>query len=343
MRMFERIFTITSRRVALAWVMPIVLLGACYARNTGHATAQTNRNIPSTYKPTQAESLQNIAARYGFPPPSTKGKMITLKSKYTSMEFETNSRKLIFNGLLIWMNAPLIADGSEWSLSRTDVTDVIDALLRSDKILAGTDTAFVLLDPGHGGDDPGAIGHRKVYEKKVVLDIGKRVREKLERKKIAVQLTREKDSSLNLAARTARARQLDANIFVSIHINSAHNSKAAGIETYVLPAAGFSSSVGNSSKIAYAGNKYDKQSTLLAYYVHKEILAGSNGVDRGIKRARFDVLRDAPCSAILVECGFVSNRAEEEKMLQRRYRESIAEAIAQGVLAYITKANMARK
>ena len=316
----------------------IALFGVCCTRNIEHAATQPPKsNVSSKLKSDQPESLKGIAEKYGFPAPVVSGNKITLKSLYTTMVFEPNSRKLLFNRCLIFMNAPLVKDGDEWSLSLADITKVIDPLLRSGKILVGTDVASVVIDPGHGGNDAGAIGRRKVYEKKVVLDIAKRVKEKLKDKKIAVKLTRENDSALSLSARTAKARQWGADIFVSIHVNSAHNTKATGLETYVIPAAGFPSTAGNNNKKSYSGNKYDKANTLLAYYVHKEMLACSKSADRGIKRARFDVLRDAPCPAILVECGFVSNKAEEEKMLERKYRDIMAAGITRGILTYIKK------
>lgn len=313
-------------------LLAALFVGCTSSNDTAHgASGRTKQNI-SGY-----ETLNSFAARYGFPPPSIRGKTITLKSEYTTMVFNANSRKLLFNGLLIWMNGPVVKDDGEWSIAKADTMKTIDPLLRPDKALGSGDFSTVVLDPGHGGSDTGAIGRRKVYEKKVVLDIAKRVREKLKSSGVAVKLTREKDSYLGLSARTARAEQWKADIFVSIHVNSAHNSNAVGLETYVLPAAGFPSTAGNDDKKTYAGNKHDAANTVLAYYVHEGILARIRNADRGIRHARFDVLRDSPCPAILVECGFVSNKTEEKRMLKREYRDNVAEGIAQGILAYGNK------
>lgn len=308
-----------------------------FTENMTSATAGT-----VAHKPEDRESLKDVGARYGFPLPSELDNKITLKSEYTTMVFETNSRKLVFNGLLIWMNAPLIKEHDQWSVTKADVTKIIEPLLKSDEVLVSAGFSTVVIDPGHGGRDIGAIGGQKVYEKKVVLDIARRVRKKLETTGVAVKLTRTKDSTVGLSARTARAREWDADIFVSIHLNSAHNCDAAGLETYVLPAAGFSSTAGKNDKRTSLGNKFDKANTLLAYYVHKEILARTESADRGIRHARFEVLQNAPCPAILVECGFVSNESEEEKLIQKRYRDTVAEGIAQGISAYINKAKSAK-
>ena len=310
------------------------------SNNTVHAVSRKTTQEKDT---AGYETIESLGARYGFPAPSVSGGAIILKSRYTTMVFNGNSRKLLFNGILIWMNGPVVSSNGKWSMAKADAVKTIDPLLRADKALDSARVSTVVLDPGHGGSDPGAIGRRKVYEKKVVLDIAKRVREKLHASGVTVKMTRENDSSLSLAARTDKARQWNADMFVSIHLNSAHNTQAAGLETYVIPVAGFPSTAGNDNKATYAGNKYDKQNTLLAYYGHKEMLTCCRSADRGIKRARFDVLRDAPCPAMLVECGFVSNKAEEEKLLQSRYRDNVAEGIAQGIIAYITTAKVARE
>jgi len=315
----------------------VIWLGSCAPGNIRPAVAET-----SPQKSGARQALTDVGVGYGFPAPTEIGNNITFKSRYTTIVFETNSRKLLFNGLLVWMNGPVVKEGGEWTLTSADITKVIYPLLRSDKTMAGVRFSTVVIDPGHGGDDPGAIGRRKVYEKKVVLDIARRVREKLRGSGLSVKLTREEDSALSLAARAAKAKEWKADIFVSIHCNSAHNTKAAGLETYVIPAAGFPSTAGNNDRNTYSGNKYDRANTLLAYYVHKETLARTKSVDRGIRRARFDVIRDAPCPAILVECGFISNKAEEEKMLQRKYRNNIAEGVARGILTYVKRAESSR-
>lgn len=292
--------------------------------------------------PQSRRPLKDVCARYGFLPQLKVDNTITLKSKSTKMVFKTNSRKLMFNEILIWMNSPLTKESGKWTLTNADIAKIVDPLLRPNKTLESVHYSTVVLDPGHGGDDIGAIGRRKVYEKKVVLDIAKRLKRKLQKSGVNVKLTREKDSNLSLSARTALAKEWKADIFVSIHINSAHNTKAQGIETYVVPAAGFPSTAGNNDSKSYPGNKYDASNMLLAYYVHKEMLAFAQGDDRGIRRARFDVIRDAPCSAILVECGFVSNKAEEKKMLRRKYRDNVAEGIAKGILIYINEVRTAK-
>lgn len=316
-----------------AFSMLVLSLDSCSTESMTSAAAGT-----VVHEPEDREPLQDVGGRYGFPLPSELGNKIMLKSEYTTMVFETNSRKLVFNGLLIWMNASLIKEHDQWTVTKADVTKIIEPLLRVDEILASAGFSTVVIDPGHGGHDTGAIGGRKVYEKKVVLDIAKRVRKKLAAAGVAVKLTRTRDSTVGLSERVVRAREWNADIFVSIHLNSAHNSDAFGIETYTLPVTGFPSTAGENDKSASLGNKFGEANTLLAYCVHKGMLACTESADRGIRRARFEVLQDAPCPAILVECGFVSNKSEEEKLTQKKCRDTVAEGIAQGILAYINKA-----
>lgn len=317
-----------KRTIHLNLAVVVLLAGICPADNSGSKSR---------------EPIKDVGARYGFSAPAEVGNNITFKSKYTTMAFETNSRKLLFNGVLIWMNSPIVKKRGRWTITKADVIKVIDPLLRAETALNSVGLRTVVIDPGHGGEDPGAIGRRKVYEKKVVLDIARRVRRKLQDNGISVKLTREKDTTLGLVARTVKARLWNADVFVSVHLNSAHNSAAAGMETYVVPAAGFPSTAGNNDKKSYPGNKFDKANTVLAYYVHKAVLAHTKSADRGIRRARFDVIRYAHCPAIMVECGFVSNKAEEEKMLKRGYRESLAQGIADGILTYIKRAKSAQE
>jgi N-acetylmuramoyl-L-alanine amidase len=192
----------------------------------------------------------------------------------------------------------------------------------------------VVIDPGHGGSDTGAIGTRGTKEKDLVLDIANRIEKHLESYGVNTKLTRGKDSFLRLSARTAKADKLGADILVSVHLNSARNPDTEGIETYTLPAAGHPSTAGNDDDKTYSGNKNDKANTLLAYHVHKQMLALCGGADRGIRHARFDVLQNASCPAILVECGFISNKGEEAKLQQAEHREKIAKGITRGVLLY---------
>ncbi|MDD4870687.1 MAG: N-acetylmuramoyl-L-alanine amidase [Kiritimatiellae bacterium] len=255
------------------------------------------------------------------------------------MTFESDSRKLIFNKILVWLNEPVTKNTQDFLLAQYDANKIIDPLIRLNQRRGITNNLVVIIDPGHGGKDNGAIGPRKACEKKIVLDIANSVKRKLECPKISVKLTRKWDSALSRTERTNVARNYKADIFVSIHINSARNTEASGVESYIMPGPGFPSTVGNTTDNKNSpANKFDSASIQLAYCVHRQILESTGAIDRGIRHARFDVLQDAPCPAILVECGFVSNSAEESNLTKKKYRETIADAITKGIQTLVTPA-----
>lgn len=283
--------------------------------------------------------LNDLAARYGFPSVTETPQDVTWKSSYSSLVFRTQTRRLFFNGRLFWLNGAVDPSGKVWTITRADADTVIKPLLQTSNILRNQGYSIVVLDPGHGGKDPGAIGHRRTYEKKIVLDITKRVKRKLNASHVAVRMTRTRDKTLQLPQRPQLANKWGADVFVSIHANSASRTAAQGIETFVMPVVGFPSTTSvTPNKKVYPGNRSDGANTLLAAFIQQGILSQTKATDRGVKRARFTVLRDAKCPAALVEVGFLSNPSEASKLIDASYRDRVAEGIAQGILTYLVKA-----
>lgn len=322
--------TLKIKAKGILWLLLLCFFGCASPKEESKPVDRESAKTPGCYK-----TINSLGKRFGFPDSLQGTRTITLKSKFTTMVFTRDSRKLFFNGVLIYLNEPVMKKNRKWFIHQTDISVVIEPLLLSTKTLAPVTVSTVVLDPGHGGRDSGAIGSRKVYEKKVTLDVAKRVKEKLSAAGINAKLTRERDTYISLAQRSSIASRLKADLFVSIHLNSAANRSASGIETYVMPVAGCDSTSGNEDNRTHAGNRYDIVNTLLSFYVHKNLLDKLNCADRGVRRARFDVLRNAPCPAILVECGFLSNRKVEQNMLSEAYRDKIAEGIYLGLLKYI--------
>ena len=283
-------------------------------------------------------------SRYGFAAPVVTNGTFLFQSKYTTMVFSEESRRLIFNDRLIWLNEPTQSLEGSVSVSRADCLRILDPLLRSERALAGLDARTVVIDAGHGGDDDGAVGALGAHEKSLTLDIARRIARRLETSRLEVRLTRDRDSGMGLGQRVRAAQRHGADLFVSIHLNSAANPYATGIETYLLPAPGSASTAGDSrATAAVEGNKYDAASMVLAYHVHTHAAERTRAADRGIKHARFAVLKDVSCPAILIECGFVSNRREETRLLRSSHRDSIAQGIAEGVLEYAKRVDAARR
>lgn len=170
----------------------------------------------------------------------------------------------------------------------------------------------VCVDAGHGGSDPGAVNGER-YEKKAALAIAKKVGTKLTEKGYLVRFTRNSDKALSLAERCQTSNNFDADLFVSIHLNSATNKSATGVETLRYP-------------------KVGTRTKNLAKNVQTELIAALGWKDRGVKeRSDLYVLKHTVASAVLVECGFLSNDAESEKLFDSKWQEKIASAIVKGV------------
>ena len=288
--------------------------------------------------PDELIPLQRLAASYGFPGATSSPNVITLQSQYRCLAFHTGSRRFVFNNRLFWLNGAVSKDGQNWCISRADAESIVAPLLQSRRALKGQGCSLVVLDPGHGGSDPGTVSSRRIDEKRLVLDITKRVKRKLNASNVAVRMTRSRDTTLSLQDRPKRAARWGGDVFVSIHANSA-SSTACGIETFVMPAAGFPSTASSKPESrSYKGNKHDAVNTLLAGLVQHGALAHTGATDRGVKRARFAVLRDAPCPAALVEVGFLSNQKEAAQLTTVAYRDAVAQGIAHGILTYLVKA-----
>ncbi len=298
---------------------------------------------PASASTSDSVLLKDLASRYGFPSASQTAKQTSWKSQYSSLTFHLDSRRLVFNSRVFWLNGPVIKKRGGPAISHIDAETVIRPLLQSNQILAGQGYSMVVLDAGHGGSDAGAIGPGNVLEKTLVLDVTQRIRRKLNASNVAVRMTRTNDRTLRLPQRPRLASKWGADLFVSIHANKAANRRAQGVETFVLPAPGFpSTSSRKPDQKAYTGNRHDAANTLLGGLIQQGLLAQTKTTDRGVKRARFTVLRDAPCPAALVEIGFLSNPAEARKLNDPAYRAAIAEGIAQGILTYLVKAEASR-
>lgn len=287
--------------------------------------------------------IRECAAFYGFPSPRVSGRYVTLENKFTAMTFQSGSRKLLFNGALVWMHGELSPEKrNRFSIEPEDVAFVLDPLLRADNALCNEGFCAVILDAGHGGRDEGAASKSGTQEKSIVLKIAAAAEKKLKAAGVTVHMTRSGDTSLSLSQRSDIARNVKADVFVSIHLNSADNPLVSGIETYVLTVSGCAGTT--STRIdarKYAGNRNDAANTVLGYYVHKGLMLNANSPDRGIRRARFQVLRDAPCPAVLIECGFLSNSREEARLLDPSYTDKIADGLTRGLLTYLGRVRRA--
>lgn len=216
----------------------------------------------------------------------------------------------------------------------------------------------IVIDPGHGGHDSGAVGRDGLREKDVTLALAKRVRDKLlaEVPNVKVYLTRDTDKFLELAERTQMANDVDADLFISIHANASHDRHAEGVETYYLNIAHDRYAI----RLAARENKVSESQISDLEFILADLAMKSNVQDSirlgqvvqsslvtkvneswgdtkdlGLKHALFYVLLGARMPAILVESSFISNRKEEKRLRSFSYQEVIAAGIVKGVKRFV--------
>ncbi len=308
----------------------------CFVRKS---SAQT-----LNYKGRQYISVGYIGSKYGMTRVSS-AKSEIYRNKWTTLEFEKDSRKCKINGVTIWLMHPVRNVYGSWAIYKKDFDLTIMPILVPANVLKSVPTNLVVIDPGHGGKDDGAVGRRNVKERLVVMDISKRVERELKSNGIKVLKTRTRDAYLGLSDRSAYVARVGASLFVSIHMNASSDRSVCGTETYILTPSGEDStnSYGQpGTKSACRGNRFDAANAVLGYRVQNALLKSAKRPDRGLKRARFKVLTDLSCPGVLVEGAFISNSDEESKMIDASFRESVAQGISTGVREYLSLAKKAR-
>ncbi len=205
----------------------------------------------------------------------------------------------------------------------------------------------VVIDPGHGGGDSGAVAHG-MAEKTLNLDVGQRVAGVLRAQGIGVHLTREDDHFISLGERVRQANALPGAIFVSIHFNDASGdgktaSRASGIETFYSdnkeaapPGWVWTSWFGGTAASPAGGTAWAvREGQTLADTIQGSLINGTAATDRGIKERGLFVTRRVMGPAVLVEGGFVSHAAEARLLGDPAYRQKLADSIAAGILRYL--------
>ena len=300
---------------------------------------------PPPVAPTQ-ESLDDWMTAYGFEVDEFEEKARAYIQADQLIECRAPSRRVTLNGMELWLHDGILVDSNgQWTAASEDLEQILAPLIRPLENLPNSSQKLIVLDAGHGGKDEGAKGHAGGTEKEYALDITHRVETMLKTLGYEVLLTRDHDTYLELADRPRIAHEAGAAIFVSIHLNKSSNRAARGIETYMLTAPGFRSSNdpgGEREYQIYKGHEHLKSSMVLAGSVHRHLVQNSSMRDRGIKRARFVVLREAQCPAILLECGFLSNPTEEKLFSKSTFRDYIARRVSNGIHHYMGKLNKAQ-
>ena len=307
----------------------LLVCGVWLAGQVGFGAPYSIRNGGQSYI-----RAADAAAACGFAPMKRSGGLRFVRGKIP-LALTEDKLPMYWGGVKIFQCFPAIVRKGTPYVSRLDFDKTLIPLA----LVRGRNpppVRSVTIDCGHGGTDKGASG-RFSREKDITLRVGLRVAEILRKcgKGYRVNLTRSKDLFLPLPQRCRIQRAARSDLFVSIHVNAAQDRSLSGIETFALTPAGAPSTSGGKAQTArFNGNRFDGENLFLAYSIQKALLRRTKAVDRGIKRARFAVLKDIDAPGVLIELGFISNPREERLLNDREYAEQLARAIAEGIISY---------
>lgn len=334
--LLTKISRVLSRRTWFAGALTLILAVIPAAASSGGWGWET-KSIDGR----EHVSADSIMKFYSFQNVSRAGRMYVLENPHrprVEIKLEIGGHICLMNNVKFVLSHPVVEDGGKVWVSRVDLSKLIDPVLRPSFINHAGDFNTVILDPGHGGKDPGAtnrLGTEAFYN----LKLAGLAKGKLEARGFRVIMTRSSDRFLSLQERVNLANSVKENaVYISIHFN-AGGSHARGIETFTLSPPGVSH-YGRGLRAddfrARAGNQQDSANIALATALHGSALTrlGQNTFDRGIKRARFNVLSGVRHPAVLFEGGFMSHPHEARLIHDDRFQDALATAIADSVIRY---------
>ena len=248
-------------------------------------------------------------------------------SKIIRINKRYNKARLYQGSSLIWFNNKIFDLGSQVLVKNGCIMvpeSFADLFTGEKEISEHRILKKIVIDPGHGGKDPGAMRGSNRQEKNIVLDVALRLKQELANAGFDVIMTRDTDVFVPLPDRAEIANRLQADLFISVHANAANSSKAKGFEAFYLDeelnGADKAQNLRESMEIAYsvAGN--------LEQMIHLET--------RYIKGAKFRVLKVAQMPAVLLELGYITNNIEGALLDNPDYRQMLSEAVARGIFRY---------
>ncbi len=276
--------------------------------------------------------LSDVWRFYNFTPKKGKAGCISYGAGKRVVSVKPARQDFYVNNFRYILSYPIKDAGGQLLISTIDMKKLVDPVLRPRRTQADP-VSTVVVDPGHGGHDAGAVSPY-AREKDCNLAVGLKLKRLLEARGFKVVMTRSNDTFLTLRQRVEIANRTPNSIFVSIHHNSGRRA-AAGIETFTLAPQGTTSPFAKTRRFAeLEGNNQDNENIALATAVHSRCILASKAIDRGIQRARFSVLCTITRPAILFEGGFVSNPEEGRKISTSTYQDMLAQSICEGIVAY---------
>lgn len=319
---------LTFRDVALAFVL---LLGASFSPGAAQMQAAPNGRYVNLHEAADYFNLRPVWR--------TEGEELQLTGGFARLEFTSDSRSIQINGMRVFLGEPVLLHDDQLFINEVDFNTTLKPVLKPQSQMPAGVVETVALDPGHGGRDAGTRSQElNLREKDLTLRVSRRLKETLEERGYRVILTRTSDSYVPLEKRSAIADQAGADLFLSIHFNAVGNPAIEGTETYVLTPQTHRSTgqkdAAASDSARNAGNENDHWNALLGFLVQRQLLRDLETFDRGLKRARFRVLREVECPAVLVEAGYLSNPREAARLGGAEYQEKFVHSLAAAVDRY---------
>lgn len=270
-----------------------------------------------------------------------------LSSQQTTIDFTKNSRFTQINRMPVYLGFSTVELDGQLFMAAADCRHVLQPILTPHAFEDKPEIRRVVIDVGHGGKDNGTRNDNYgLLEKDLALDVSMRLKKLLEKAGFQVKLTRSKDVFIPLEKRSEIANRYGADFFISLHFNSAASPEPSGFEVFALtpqnqPSTKKPKSTKEDSE-RFSGNKNDPWNMLAAYHVERALVEGLGGPDRGIKRARFSVLKDLNCPGVLVELGFLSHPETAKKVRSADFRQLLAQSLLQGILTYSNRLHRIR-
>jgi N-acetylmuramoyl-L-alanine amidase len=281
--------------------------------------------------------IEDVAAFYKMNLPVAIGEQFRLAAPGRSIEGTNGGRDVYINGVKYVLCFPIVSKDARTLISAMDVVKIIEPILRPQKIKNPGNVHTVILDAGHGGIDSGATGAFG-KEKDAALDVVLRAKKLLQESGYQVRCTRLTDVLIPLEKRAEFANRHANAIFVSVHFNKSNRGGASGLETYCLAPRGVPSmdeeNLSYSDYVHHPGHLHDPANIALATTVHAALVRNLGLTDRGVKRARFVVVRKILIPGILIEGGFMSGTPDAQLIATPDYRQRIAQCILDGVNRY---------
>ncbi len=280
-------------------------------------------------------TMDNIAEFYGLSAVKRNDREASATSGVRNIRTTAGSPDFFINNLKFILSYPAIERDGKVCISRLDLVKLVEPVMRPSRIKNAEPIDTVVLDAGHGGHDSGAMS---IYgpERAFALDVVMRAKALLQATGLKVVLTRGDDTFISLEDRTRIANQYKRGIFIAVHFNA--GGYGTGVESYTLAPRGVPSMMADGPAVSdfndCRGNARDAENIALATATHAALVVKTRMFDRGLKRARFVVIRDITIPGVLIEGGFQTNPYDAKLIATAGYRQLLAQAILQAVQNY---------